>query len=103
MLELVRGTLTLGNSAVYLLFCQAAWQVEKALSEEEGLQPRREAHVDLSGAEFGQEALTVLRGRLANISENWQEGWTAAALGMIACRLFSLNVDEKVKADVRGF
>jgi hypothetical protein len=52
MLELVRGTLTLGNPAVYLLFRQAAWQAEKALSleDEEGLDPDpplREAHLDL--------------------------------------------------------
>jgi hypothetical protein len=106
MLELVKGTLTLSNSAVYLLFRQAAWQAEQALSSEndkEGLEPLREAHFELSEAQFGQEVLTVLQDRFANISANWQHGWTAATLSMIACRLFSLSMDEKVKEDVRGF
>ncbi|KIM76438.1 hypothetical protein PILCRDRAFT_649806 [Piloderma croceum F 1598] len=106
MLELIRGTLTLGNSAVYLLFCQAAWQAEKALSSEDNekdLEPHREAHFDLSEAEFGQEVLTVLRERFNKISGNWKEGWTAATLSMIACRLFLLNADEKLKDGVRDF
>jgi hypothetical protein len=106
MLELIRGTLTLGNSAVYLLFCQAAWQAEKALSSEDNekdSEPYREAHLDLSEAEFGQEVLTVLQERFDMISGNWKEGWTAATLSMIACRLFSLNADEKVKDGVQVF
>ena len=106
MLELVRGTLTLGNSAVYLLFRQAAWQAEKESSSEGdggAWDPRREAHIDLSDAEFGRKVLTVLQERFDNISANWQEGWTAATLSMIACRLFSLSMNEKVKEDVRVF
>ena len=106
MLELVRGTLTLANPAVYLLFRQAAWQAESSLSSEgndEGCDPRREAHLDLSDAEFGKNVLSVLRARLSNISANWQERWTAATLSMIACRLFSLSANEEVKMDVLSF
>jgi hypothetical protein len=98
MLELVRRTLTLGNPAIYLLFRQAAWQAETCRKDED---PRREAHLDLAEQKFGQEVITVLRALLTNISANWQEGWTAATLSMIACRLFSLNMDEMVKENVR--
>jgi hypothetical protein len=105
MLELVRGTLTLGDPAAYLLFRQAAWQAEMALSSDNnmGSQPRREAHLDLSKAEFGQEILSVLCERFTHISANWQEGWTVSILSVVACRLFSLSDDEKVKEDVRNF
>ena len=106
MLELARGTLTLGNPAVYLLFRQAAWQAEKPLPSEGndgGYEPRREAHLDLSDAEFGLNVLSVLRECLANISANWQEQWTAATLSMMACRLFSLSANEKVKVAVQSF
>ncbi|KAJ7497959.1 hypothetical protein B0H11DRAFT_827261 [Mycena galericulata] len=87
MLQLMNGTVNLADPAVYLLFRQASCQVEIA-SEDEVL---REAHFDLSDENFGQEVLAVIGTRFDAISGNWQEGWTAATLSDLACRLFSLS------------
>jgi hypothetical protein len=92
MLQTINGTVNLADPAVYLLFRQAACQVEKASDQD-----YREAHVDLSEEGFGEEVIAVLKGRLEYISDNWQEGWTAATLGDIACRLFALNTSDTVK------
>jgi hypothetical protein len=100
MLQLVTGTLTLADPVVYLLFCQAAWQAESP-SEAEG--PYREAHSDLAEQSFGTEVLAVLRARLTAISDNWQEGWTAATLGVLACRLLSLSRSSEIKDHVAIF
>ncbi|KAJ7483148.1 hypothetical protein FB451DRAFT_100343 [Mycena latifolia] len=101
MLQLATGTIELADPAVYLLFRQAAWQAEAPGDEELGLY--REAHFDLSMRPFGREVVPVLEKRLDCISGNWQEGWTAATLSVIACRLFSLSDASAVKAQVRAF
>jgi hypothetical protein len=95
MLNLVLGTLTLADPVVYLLFRQAAWQAESPSKAED---PYREAHFDMAEEHFGNEVLTVLGTRLAIVSDNWQEGWTATILSLVACRLLSLAKS----SDIRG-
>ena len=98
ILEVVNGTLDAGDANVHLLFQQAAWQVEKRSSV-----VYREAHIDLADEGFGLEVLDVLRGKLGCIRNNWQEGWTASTLNILACRLFSLTKSEVVTDSVREF
>ncbi|KAJ6561074.1 hypothetical protein DFH09DRAFT_1035925 [Mycena vulgaris] len=102
MLQFITGTIDLADPAVYLLFRQAAWQAETALDGEE-LDYYREAHFDLSQKDFGVEMVDVLHKRLETISGNWKEGWTAATLGVIACRLLSLNRFKTVKTKALTF
>jgi Family of unknown function (DUF6606) len=98
MLELNNGTVALGDPAVHLLFRQAAWQVEIRSSAD-----HREAHLDLADELFGIDAVCVLRKQLGRICDNWHEGWTAATLSIMACRLFSLSNSPVVHESVRGF
>ncbi|KAJ6580988.1 hypothetical protein B0H19DRAFT_1113174 [Mycena capillaripes] len=102
MLELISGSIELSDPAVHLLFQQAAWQAETAL-DEEAFGRYREAHFDLSQEKFGLQIVRVLEQRLASIAGNWKEGWTAATLGILACRLFSLSPFELVKQEVLVF
>ncbi|KAJ7483146.1 hypothetical protein FB451DRAFT_1555198 [Mycena latifolia] len=102
MLQVITGVINLADPAVHLLFQQAAWQVETALDHGE-LSHYREAHFDLSQEDFGLQIVDVLHRRLESISGNWKEGWAAATLGVIACRLFSLNEFERVKAKALEF
>ncbi|KAF8526592.1 hypothetical protein BU17DRAFT_62083 [Hysterangium stoloniferum] len=92
MRELVNGTLSFKEPAVYLLFRQAAWQVEKR-SENSFY---RESHFDFSDATFGCESLRILCDRLKTISHNWQEGWTATLLSLLASRILLLSIDPVV-------
>ncbi|KAJ7221929.1 hypothetical protein C8J57DRAFT_1593667, partial [Mycena rebaudengoi] len=98
MLQLITATVNLADPAVFLLFRQAAWQAERASESS-----RREAHFELAEEGFGAEILCVLNHRLRAITANWQEGWTAATLSVIACRLFSLSKSETVKEQVLDF
>ena len=98
VLELVKNTLTFRDPAVHLLFRQAAWQAEKRSN-----MVYREAHIDLSQESFGKKVVTALVERLACIRDNWQEGWTAATLSIIACRLFSLNNSPIVRRELLIF
>ncbi|KAJ6561052.1 hypothetical protein DFH09DRAFT_921131 [Mycena vulgaris] len=98
MLQLINGTVDLADPSVHLLFRQAACQVEMASGD-----CYREAHFDLLEEEFGGQVLAVLTARLNSISENWQEGWTAATLSDIACRLFSLSPSERIKEEAFSF
>ncbi|KAJ7483159.1 hypothetical protein FB451DRAFT_1028934 [Mycena latifolia] len=102
MLQVITGAVNLADPVVHLLFQQAAWQAEAAL-DDQALGHYREAHFDLSQEDFGLEIVDALYKRLETISENWKEGWTAATLGVIACRLFSLNEFESVKTSVFAF
>ncbi|KAJ7272729.1 hypothetical protein B0H12DRAFT_592863 [Mycena haematopus] len=97
MLQLISGAVDLANPAVHLLFQQAAWQAETVL---EPLGHYREAHFDLSREDFGLQIVRVLDKRLASIAGNWKEGWTAATLVVVACRLLSLTTHESVKHQV---
>ncbi|KAF8586884.1 hypothetical protein K439DRAFT_1552162 [Ramaria rubella] len=98
MLELAKETITLRDPAVYLLFRQAAWQVENRSDDD-----HRESHVDLANASFGREMLTILRERLGCICSNWQEGWSAATLSIIACRLLSLTTCPLIRGNALSF
>ena len=98
MLELTNGTLALKDATVHLLFRQAAWQVEKRTDAD-----YREAHIDPADDLFGIDAVGVLRGRLDRIRDNWQEGWTASTLSILACRLFSLSNSVIVQKSIREF
>ncbi|KAJ7221940.1 hypothetical protein C8J57DRAFT_1593700 [Mycena rebaudengoi] len=98
MLQLITATVNLAEPAVFLLFRQAAWQVERASES-----CRREAHFELAEEGFGAEILCVLNNRLRAITANWQEGWTAATLSVIACRLFFLSESKAVKEQVLDF
>ncbi|KAJ7614704.1 hypothetical protein DFH06DRAFT_1013871 [Mycena polygramma] len=102
MLQLITGSVELADPAVYLLFQQAAWQAESTL-DDGGLGHYREAHLDLSREDFGIQVVRVLDKRLTSIAGNWKEGWTAATLVVIACRLFSLSPSNSVKHDVLIF
>ncbi|KAJ7708800.1 hypothetical protein B0H17DRAFT_1124601 [Mycena rosella] len=102
MLQIIAGVIDLADPAVYLLFRQAAWQAETALDDRE-LRHYRDSHFDLSRKDFGVEIVNALWKRLDSISENWKEGWTAATLGVIACRLFSLTHFEGVQTKVLAF
>ncbi|KAJ6458143.1 hypothetical protein C8R47DRAFT_1246692, partial [Mycena vitilis] len=99
MLQLISGSVELADPAVYLLFQQAAWQAEST-SDDVHLGHYREAHLDLSTEDFGAEVVRVLDKRLTSITGNWKEGWTAATLVIVACRLFSLSLSERVKHEV---
>ena len=98
MLELVKGTVALEDPTVYLLFRQAAWQVEEGSNSD-----YRESHFDLSEQSFGREVVDVLHRRLRCICDNWQQSWTASTLGMVACRLFSLSKSEIVRTEILSF
>ncbi|KAJ7035584.1 hypothetical protein C8F04DRAFT_1000632 [Mycena alexandri] len=100
ILQLISGAIDLANPSVHLMFQQAAWQAETA-SADNG--PYREAHFDLSQEDFGAQMLHVLDERLKSISGNWKEGWTAATLVVVACRLFSLTESKSVKQQVLTF
>ncbi|KAJ7460834.1 hypothetical protein FB451DRAFT_1141265 [Mycena latifolia] len=102
MLQVITEAITLADPAVHLLFQQAAWQAEVAL-DDQALGHYREAHFDPSQEDFGLQIVDVLHKRLESISGNWKEGWAAATLGVIACRLFSLNEFERVKAKALEF
>jgi hypothetical protein len=102
MLQLISGAIDLANPTVHLLFQQAAWQAETA-SEGGDLGQYREAHFDLSQEDFGIQIVDVLEKSFTSISGNWKEGWTAATLAVIACRLFSLSPSESVKHQVLTF
>ncbi|KAJ7708796.1 hypothetical protein B0H17DRAFT_365601 [Mycena rosella] len=102
LLQVITGAANLADPAVYLLIQQAAWQVEAA-SDDGELGHYRQAHFDLSQEEFGVEIIDVLYERLESISGNWNQGWTAATLGVIACRLFSLNEFGTVKTAALAF
>ncbi|KAJ6561124.1 hypothetical protein DFH09DRAFT_503515 [Mycena vulgaris] len=99
MLLLITGGVSLADSAVFLLFRQTAWQAETTGP----CGYYREAHFDLSQDYFGEEIVDVLDKRLGSISGNWKEGWTAATLSLVACRLFSLNESETVKTKALSF
>ncbi|KAF8166617.1 hypothetical protein K438DRAFT_252777 [Mycena galopus ATCC 62051] len=101
-LQLISGAVDLANPAVHILFQQAAWQAETAL-QDESLGQYREAHFDLSHEKFGIQLVGVLEKRFASISGNWKEGWTAATLAMVACRLLSLTPHKSVKRPVLAF
>ena len=98
MLELTNGTVVFKDSTVHFLFRQAAWQVEKRTNTD-----YREAHIDPADELFGREAVSVLRGRLDRIRDNWREGWTASTLSILACRLFSLSNSVVVQEGIREF
>ncbi|KAJ7132331.1 hypothetical protein C8R44DRAFT_611840 [Mycena epipterygia] len=100
ILQLITGAISLADPAVFLLFRQAAWQAETA-NEEFGYY--REAHFDLSQKDFGVQIVDVLNKRLESISGNWKEGWTAATLGVVACRLLSLNTFPSVQQKALDF
>ncbi|KAJ7614686.1 hypothetical protein DFH06DRAFT_1367976 [Mycena polygramma] len=102
MLQLISGSVELADPAVYLLVQQAAWQAESTLDDRR-LGHYREAHLDLSKEDFGIQVVGVLENRLTSIAENWKEGWTAAILVLVACRLFSLSPSESVKQQVLVF
>ncbi|KAF7371022.1 hypothetical protein MSAN_00736400 [Mycena sanguinolenta] len=96
VLQLISGVVDLANPAVHVLFQQAAWQAETALTGEP-LGHYREAHFDLSQENFGRQMVEVLDKRLGTISQNWKESWTVATLAVVACRLLSLTSHESVK------
>ena len=98
MLELTNDTVAFKDSTVHFLFRQAAWQVEKRTNTD-----YREAHIDPADELFGIDAVGVLRGRLGRIRDNWQEGWTASTLSILACRLFSLSNSVIVQEGIREF
>ncbi|KAJ6458153.1 hypothetical protein C8R47DRAFT_995335 [Mycena vitilis] len=102
MLQLISGSVELADPAVYLLVQQAAWQAESTLDDRH-LGHYREAHLDLSKEGFGIQVIGVLDKRLTSITGNWKEGWTAALLVVIACRLFSMSPFESVKQRVLRF
>ncbi|KAJ7089853.1 hypothetical protein B0H15DRAFT_839505, partial [Mycena belliarum] len=102
MLQIITGVVNLADPAVHLLFRQAAWQAELSTNAGE-LAHFREAHFDLSQEDFGREIVDVLHKRLESISENWKEGWTAATLATLACRLISLSTSEAVKTRALAF
>ncbi|KAF8166619.1 hypothetical protein K438DRAFT_1857045 [Mycena galopus ATCC 62051] len=102
-LQLISGAIDLAHPAVHLLFQQAAWQVETASPEDALFASYREGHFDPSQEDFGIQLVGVLDKRFASISGNWKEGWTAATLAVIACRLFSLTPSESVKHQVLAF
>ncbi|KAJ7319268.1 hypothetical protein DFH08DRAFT_1034951 [Mycena albidolilacea] len=102
ILQLISGTVDLASPAVHILLQQAAWQAETAL-EDNSLGHYREAHLDLSQEDFGIKVVDVLGKVLASIAGNWQEGWTAASLAVVACRLVSLTPHESVKHQTLRF
>ncbi|KAJ7272702.1 hypothetical protein B0H12DRAFT_1007941, partial [Mycena haematopus] len=99
VLQLISGVVDLANPAVHVLFQQAAWQAETAVSGQP-LGHYRAAHFDLSQEDFGLQIVRVLDKRLASIAGNWKESWTAATLVIVACRLLSLTPHESVKQKV---
>ncbi|KAJ7497967.1 hypothetical protein B0H11DRAFT_1715437 [Mycena galericulata] len=102
MLQVITSAINLADPSVYLLIRQAAWQAEAASDDEEsGLY--RQAHFDLSKKDFGAPVVDALRKRLDSVSENWKEGWTAATLGVIACRLLSITPSLLVQANILEF
>ncbi|KAJ7035592.1 hypothetical protein C8F04DRAFT_1258798 [Mycena alexandri] len=102
ILQLVSGRLDLADPAVHLLFQQAIWQAETSL-EDIDFAEYREAHLDLAHEDFGCNAVRVLDGRLDSVAGNWKEGWTAATLVVVACRLFFLSPSGSVKARALSF
>ncbi|KAJ7777437.1 hypothetical protein B0H16DRAFT_1407125 [Mycena metata] len=103
ILQLVSGRLNLADPAVHLLFQQAIWQAETAISEDADFAEYRAAHLDLAHEDFGSNTVRVLNKRLDSIAGNWKEGWTAATLVAVACRLFSLSPSGSVKAHALSF
>jgi hypothetical protein len=100
ILQVATATLNIAEPAVHLLFRQAAWQAESPACISH---PSREAHMDLGDEVFGNDMLKVLEERLAIVSDNWQHGWTAATLSLIASRLFSLSSSSAVQEDALVF
>lgn len=97
MQALVTGNMNLADPAVHLLVRQAAWQAETAADA--GFNDvHRDAHHDLGQTSFGLSVLSVLRIRLDAVRSNWQEGWTATTLSIVASRLISLTDCAGVKA-----
>jgi hypothetical protein len=102
LLQLITGGVDLASPAVHILVQQAAWQAETAL-EDNSLGHYREAHFDLSQEDFGIKIVDVLGKVLASIAGNWKEGWTAASLAVVACRLVSLTPHKSVKDPTLDF
>ncbi|KAJ7623634.1 hypothetical protein FB45DRAFT_1089387 [Roridomyces roridus] len=100
MLQLLSGTLNLADPAVYLLFRQASCQVQAA---SEANRVVREAHFDLADEDFGVGVLAALNARLDAISANWQEGWTAAILSDLACRVLSFTHSQALQDSLFDF
>ncbi|KAL1736788.1 hypothetical protein EV714DRAFT_242226 [Schizophyllum commune] len=86
-LQLEVATLKLGEQAVHILMRQAALQVESASSD---WSFARKAHATLADDSFALQLLNILRCRLAVVQDNWEEGWVASTLSLVAHRLCEL-------------